>query len=105
MTPETQAAIRESFHKALPAILAGHDPQPIVWDSHGKLQTWDAPPQRLRRYWTAEEDEVLRTCYETAPKGRRYRTIHRKLPHRTKDAVVSRVRYIGLTGSKGESDK
>ena len=102
MTPETQAAIRESFRKALPAILEGHDPAPMVWNRHGKLLAWDAAPQHLRRYWTAEEDEVLRTFYTTAPRGRRWRVIQCKLPHRTKDAVVNRARYIGLTGREAE---
>lgn len=35
MTPETQAAIRDSFHKDLPAILAGDDP----------FTLWDQPPE------------------------------------------------------------
>ena len=43
ITPEQQE-ILDSFHKALPAILEGRDPEPMVWASNGKLHPWDRPP-------------------------------------------------------------
>ena len=43
MTPEHQE-ILDSFHKALPAILEGRDPEPMTWGSNGKLCAWDRPP-------------------------------------------------------------
>ena len=39
--------IRASFRKALPAVLAGTDPQPLVWNSRGELNNWDRGPQRF----------------------------------------------------------
>ena len=53
-----------------------------------------------RRLWTAQEDEVLRTYYIPSPRGARWLAVHARLPSRTKDAVVSRARYIGLTGKQ-----
>ena len=53
-----------------------------------------------RRFWTAQEDKVLRTYYISAPRGFRWLAIHDRLPSRTKDAVVSRARYLGLTGKQ-----
>ncbi len=46
--------------------------------------------------WTPEEDAVLREFYMSAPRGRRYLAVHKKLPGRTKHAVAGRARYSGL---------
>ena len=43
MIPEHQE-ILDSFHKALPVILEGRDPEPMCWASNGKLRAWDRPP-------------------------------------------------------------
>ena len=56
--------------------------------------------QPRRRLWTAQEDEVLRTYYMPSPRGARWVAVHARLPSRTKHAVVSRARYLGLTGKQ-----
>ena len=45
MNTEAHAAIRESFHKNLPILLKGKDPQPIVYDFNGKPMAWGSDSQ------------------------------------------------------------
>ena len=49
--------------------------------------------------WSAEEDATLK-IYRAARKGRRLAAIAGLLPGRSCDAIVTRARYIGLTGHR-----
>ncbi len=62
--------------------------------ANGVMQTFG------RRPWTGEEDGVIRHWYASTKRGQRGKVCMEKLPRRTKEAVKSRARALGITGRK-----
>lgn len=97
MTPEHQA-ILDSFHKALPALLSGNDPQPICYGYDGQLVNWDhQEPPRIAAItsgdiWDNREKRVMLDYYP-AGKGR---VCTPMLPGRTPGAILAQAVRMGL---------
>ncbi len=78
----------------LKRCLAGEDVPAFPLPPPERIVVWDGPTA-IRRPWSAAEDAVMRDRYKVEGYG-----VLRKLPLRSKDAVRTRARILGVQSKK-----
>ncbi len=82
-------------HGGLARCLAGEDAPAFPSHTPARIVTWDQP-REIRRPWASCEDAVMRERYFTEGCV----ALLRALPLRSKDAIRSRARKLGVQSTK-----